>query len=171
MFFLHDLKLKSDRTAEGTLVSFGGSDPYNLSYYFLKSEIPEDHKYTLNLGPLIPISSENLASNITLVRSKTTRQFLDLLFSHQVILCSFGVTVYEALTLGKPVIAICSSKDHILSAQKISETSKHFYFIEKQTYLNNPDIIFDIVVGIKGKQSNWFMSSDINQASVREICE
>lgn len=169
--YLDHLKVKSDQAAEGTLVSFGGSDPFNLSYYFLNSKIPEDQQYTLNLGPLNPNLSEKLVPNIKLVRSKTTTQFLNLLFSHQVIVCSFGVTAYEALTLRKPVLAICSSRDHILSAEKISKTSKHFYFIEKQSYVENPNVIFDIISRITGKKSKYFISNKINQATVREICE
>ena len=169
--YLDQLKLKNDNDARGTLVSFGGSDPHNLSSYFLNSKIPSGHRFTLNLGPLVSTPGQNIATSIDVVRPKTPKEFLDILSSHQVIICGFGVTVYEALSLSRPVIAICSTTDHTRSAKKISENTKHFYFMEKQSYLENPDTIFDLILEISGKKSSWFESSDVNQAIVQEICE
>ncbi|MDB4191553.1 hypothetical protein N9802_07995 [Amylibacter sp.] len=169
--YLDQLKRNRKIKTEGVLVSFGGSDPCNLRHVFLTSDIPLSYEFTLNLGPLILEEKRQPDLNVKIVRSTTSKQFLDLLSVHSKIICSFGVTVYEALSLKKQVIAVCLSPDHLRSAKKISETYENFSFVEKRDFLNNPAIIFDLLDTFSGKYSEWPNSDYVNIECVKEICE
>jgi 2-polyprenyl-3-methyl-5-hydroxy-6-metoxy-1,4-benzoquinol methylase len=93
------------------LVSFGGADPFGLSEKFIASGIWEKdgRDYTLALGPQVkrPVLIPEALSCV-----KNTGSLDELIADHDAVLCSFGLTAYEALTQGKPVFLVNGSPYH-----------------------------------------------------------
>ncbi|GMT48739.1 MAG: hypothetical protein IEMM0008_0278 [bacterium] len=92
------------------LISFGGEDPYGLTEYTLCliDEIPHNYQVDVVLGPLYKGSRELNSANIIV----SPHNFYHVLQESDLIITSFGMTVYEALVLDVPVITINPTDYH-----------------------------------------------------------
>lgn len=93
----------------GTLVSFGGADPYQLTEAWLglasaKLEAP----LTIVVGPnyqrVIP-----WPAGYTVAQTPTPQQMLAYMAQHRNVLCAWGNTAFEALACGCRVVAVAQS--------------------------------------------------------------
>jgi 2-polyprenyl-3-methyl-5-hydroxy-6-metoxy-1,4-benzoquinol methylase len=101
----------NESTIEKILVTFGGSDPFHLTEKFISSGIWDDQErqYTLVLGPQV---SRAVLIPDTLNCIRNTGTLDELMIQHNGVLCSFGLTAYEALTLGKGVFLVNGTLYH-----------------------------------------------------------
>ncbi len=92
------------------LISFGGEDPYGLTEYTLRliEKIPHYCQVDVVLGPLYKGSRELGSANIIV----SPPNFYHILQESDLIITSFGMTVYEALVLDVSVITINPTDYH-----------------------------------------------------------
>jgi len=111
-----------DRPIKSVLVSFGGEDPAGLSIaavkaIYLVSELKHAH-ITVVSGPLSSINSKSLeravgseaTQNISIAESPNS--LIKLIDSSDMVCTSFGLTAYESVTRGVPVILLHPSGYH-----------------------------------------------------------
>lgn len=106
------------------LVSFGSEDPFRLTEWILPSlkniqKLSQDIEFRIILGPLYKRNKRklNIESSILVVAGNST--FEEELFQSDFVLTSFGLTVYEALLLGKKVLTLNCSPYHNSLAQTL----------------------------------------------------
>ena len=97
------------------LITFGGEDPNNLTIKFLKnfSEILKDKKVGILIGELFKNKEE--IKNICILKGIQLYQNVPaykVISKSKTIVTSFGMTLYESLTLGKNVILFNASEYH-----------------------------------------------------------
>jgi spore coat polysaccharide biosynthesis predicted glycosyltransferase SpsG len=96
------------------VVSFGGSDPQNLTMKALSAldRLPE-LAVSVVLGPAYSYRSELDALVATLSAPptilKNVEHMADILFEADLVLCSGGMTVFEIAALGRPGIVLCQN--------------------------------------------------------------
>jgi UDP-2,4-diacetamido-2,4,6-trideoxy-beta-L-altropyranose hydrolase len=100
---------------EKILLTFGGSDPSNLTGLVLNELLKSDHQYkiTIVLGIKFGALDELRhiiemypyhKKNITLFRN--TNNLGELMYMNDLVICSLGTSLFEALCVGTPVIGI-----------------------------------------------------------------
>lgn len=102
--------------AEGRkiVVSFGGSDPQNLTMKALAAmDGLEDVAVTVVLGPAYGYRAEldELVSTLSAKPEilRNIEHMADILFEADLVLCSGGMTVFEIAALGRPGIVLCQN--------------------------------------------------------------
>jgi len=90
------------------LVSFGGSDPGNLSQYMVSVLNKIGIEPVVVRGPFYRNSPPSGKCRVV----HAPDDFYDLLFRARVLITSFGITMYEAFYLGTPVVLFNHSKYH-----------------------------------------------------------
>ena len=96
---------------ESALVTMGGTDPNNLTLRLAETFMSSGRELSVTfvLGPGFKEKekADQLASENPLFKVLTdVNDMADLLFSHQAVLCSGGVTLHEALAVGTPPFVI-----------------------------------------------------------------
>ncbi len=99
---------------EGILVSFGGTDPHNLTGFTVAILNSLGIRPTIVLGPLYSHPTDELLGDIYM----HPPDFYDLLNRTRVLITSFGITMYEAFYLKTPVVLINHSAYHNRLANK-----------------------------------------------------
>jgi len=99
----------------GVLVSFGGSDPDNLTGFIVPMLNFMGIQPTVIRGPLFSHRSEELKGEIL----ENPKNLHELINRAQVLITSFGITMFEAFFLGTPVILFNRSSYHYRLAQKV----------------------------------------------------
>jgi hypothetical protein len=100
---------------KGVVISFGGSDPYNLTQYFSSLLSPLGIWPKIILGPLFSHPTEGLEGEIF----RNPDNFYDLINGAQVLLTSFGLSMYEAFYLKTPVILFNHTSYHDYLARSL----------------------------------------------------
>ncbi len=96
------------------VLSFGGSDPQNLTMKALLAlDAVEELETTVVLGPAFSYRTE-LDALLAELRSRPTilknvEHMADILFEADLVLCSGGMTVFEIAALGRPGIVLCQN--------------------------------------------------------------
>ena len=103
---------------QSLLITFGGTDPYNITSDLVK-HIPNKIKATIILGPgfqnkktLMDLNNDQL--NI----KEHVEHMAQMLVSHDGVFCSGGVTLHEAMCLGTPAFVINQVKHQEDKAKK-----------------------------------------------------
>ncbi len=96
------------------VVSFGGSDPQNLTMKALSAlDGVADVSVTVVLGPAYGYRSEleALVAKLSVKPEilKNVEHMADILFEADLVLCSGGMTVFEIAALGRPGIVLCQN--------------------------------------------------------------
>jgi spore coat polysaccharide biosynthesis predicted glycosyltransferase SpsG len=118
--------LQKDQASSKGLLSFGGSDPYDLSYkaFRILKEINFPLQFTFILGPLyqgnLKKMTEELPKNIKLVGPLKPLEIYKTMQSHDFLITAFGITAFEALTLNLPVLLFNHTPYHQRLAQTVS---------------------------------------------------
>ncbi len=98
-------RLSTSKTKSGAvLVAFGGEDPTDRTHRVL-SKIDGDIEVTCVLGKLYRglARHHSYDSNIRLL--EFTNDFAELMYKHEIVVCSGGTTIVESLFLGKEIFA------------------------------------------------------------------
>ncbi len=111
---LKKLSPKSFDMKEGVLLSFGGTDPYNLSGYISSVLNSLGIRPKIIRGPMF----QHFLSNINGEIVDNPDNIHELINSARVLITSFGLTMYEAFFLGTPVILCNNSRYHSVLAGK-----------------------------------------------------
>lgn len=93
---------------KGVLLSFGGDDPYNMSWYISSVLSSLGIRPRIIRGPLF----QHFLSKINGEIIDNPDNIHDLINSARVLITSFGITMYEAFFLGTPVILYNNSRYH-----------------------------------------------------------
>ena len=96
------------------VVSFGGSDPQNLTMKALSAlDGVADVSVTVVLGPAYGYRTEldALVAKLSVKPEilKNVEHMADILFESDLVLCSGGMTVFEIAALGRPGIVLCQN--------------------------------------------------------------
>ncbi len=100
---------------EGVIVSFGGSDPSNLTGYITSILESLRIKPRIIRGPFYHHNMSGLKGEII----EAPVDLYDLINRAKVLITSFGITMYEAFFLKTPVVLFNHSKYHYELAKKI----------------------------------------------------
>jgi spore coat polysaccharide biosynthesis predicted glycosyltransferase SpsG/SAM-dependent methyltransferase len=92
----------------GVTISFGGSDPENLTGYITRLLNDLEVYPTIVKGPLYCHDTSRLKGKIV----EGGDDILDLINRSQMLITSFGITMYEAFYLGTPVILFNRTRYH-----------------------------------------------------------
>ncbi len=131
------------------LISFGGEDPYGLTEYTFRLIEEIHHYYQVNvvLGPLYKGSRELNSANIIV----SPPHFYHLLQQSDIVITSFGMTVYEALVLDVPVITINPTDYHNDLSDQIDGIMNLGVGSEK----NRSEILNGLKYFLSNKDNNW----------------
>lgn len=113
---IKDLDPKLYREKDGILISFGGTDPYNLTHYMSSILDNLGLRAKVALGPLYPHSKDELKGEVI----ENPGNFYDLINNAKLLITSFGITMYEAFFLKTPVILFNHSRYHYKLAKKLT---------------------------------------------------
>ena len=89
---------------QSLLITFGGTDPHNISLEVVKY-IPNNIETTIILGPGFK-NQDELKQNNSIKILKYVQDMASILANHDVVFCSGGVTLHEAMSVGTPAIVI-----------------------------------------------------------------
>lgn len=108
-------------TVKSIMISMGGSDPLNISRRMLKALKSEDRlNVKLVLGPAYhdkqTIEDANEVKHIELI--KDTNSIEEFMYESDLIFCSGGITLYEAMAVGVPAIVISQNCHQFAIAEK-----------------------------------------------------
>ena len=103
-------------TKEGVLLSFGGTDPYNMSSLISSILNSLGIRPKIIKGPLFQHSLTGINAEIV----ENPDNIHQLINSARVLITSFGITMYEAFFLGTPVILCNNTRYHSALAEKTS---------------------------------------------------
>ena len=103
-------KIKDSNNEEkrGIVVSFGGSDPHNLTLEIVKILLASNYRPKVIKGPFYRGSLEGIDVDII----ENPKNIYDLIARAELLITSFGITMFEALYLGTPVILYNHTKYH-----------------------------------------------------------
>jgi len=101
---------ESDKSIEkkGILISFGGSDPYNLTTEIVKILCKNGIKPRVIKGPLFKGTMNDLDVEII----ENPKNIYKLISESEILVTSFGITMFESIYLKTPVILYNHSKYH-----------------------------------------------------------
>jgi spore coat polysaccharide biosynthesis predicted glycosyltransferase SpsG/SAM-dependent methyltransferase len=99
---------------DGVLLSYGGSDPYNMSGYISSVLKQLGVRPIIVRGPLFQYFPSDINGDVVVA----PENIYELINDARVLITSFGLTMYEAFFVGTPVILINSSRYHSKLAQK-----------------------------------------------------
>lgn len=108
-------RVRAIRPVHKILVSFGGSDPADLSYltYEIFQRIKEPYSVQIILGPLYQGKLKNLKSALPHIKFLPPLPHLyEQITAADLTLTSFGITAYESSLLGTPVFILNPSQYH-----------------------------------------------------------
>lgn len=123
------ISLRNDLSIESVAVTAGGSDPRNvlLTLYEMLDErdILRNIKFTFFYG------NDYLYKNEIPIKLKNNVSFLPYntrsIISHDIIIAAFGVSAYEFMCLGKPVIGIGHQKTNADALKLVSERTEAIF--------------------------------------------
>jgi spore coat polysaccharide biosynthesis predicted glycosyltransferase SpsG/SAM-dependent methyltransferase len=101
---------------KGTVVSFGGSDPHNLTGTVVSCLNTLGIAPDIVRGPFFEHSLEGLRGNVI----DSPPHLHEIIAKARVLVTSFGITMYEAFFLGTPVVLFNHSSYHSLLAHHVS---------------------------------------------------
>ncbi len=110
-------KKKSVHEIKNVLISFGGEDPYGLSKQTISliNKLTGEYNITIILGPLYQGTKDLPVAKII--------DFPDNIYPYieesDILITSYGLTVYESLMIGTPVITINPTEYHNDLAQQV----------------------------------------------------
>jgi spore coat polysaccharide biosynthesis predicted glycosyltransferase SpsG/SAM-dependent methyltransferase len=104
------------REKKGTVVSFGGSDPHNLTCMVVSCLNEIGIEPDIVRGPFFTHSLERLRGNII----DSPVHLHEIISNASLLITSFGITMYEAFYFGTPVVLFNHSSYHFLLAQSVS---------------------------------------------------
>jgi spore coat polysaccharide biosynthesis predicted glycosyltransferase SpsG/SAM-dependent methyltransferase len=103
---------------KGVLVSFGGSDPYDLTGFIVPVLNSIGLEPTVVRGPLSVNRKDGMRGEVLL---NGPEELHELINDARVLITSFGLTMYEAFYLGTPVVLFNHTAYHFKLAEKVSE--------------------------------------------------
>ncbi len=101
---------------KGTVVSFGGSDPHNLTGAVVSCLNELGIAPDIVRGPFFEHSLVGLRGNVI----DSPMHLHEIISNARVLITSFGITMYEAFFLGTPVVLFNHSSYHFLLANHVS---------------------------------------------------
>jgi UDP-2,4-diacetamido-2,4,6-trideoxy-beta-L-altropyranose hydrolase len=113
---LHSRKRNFPDKIQSLLVTFGGTDPHNITFDLAK-HIPDDLKTTIITGFQSQNASQELG-NAHVVQN--VQDMARTLADHDAVFCSGGVTLHEAMCVGTPAFVI-SQVEHQEDKAKAAE--------------------------------------------------
>jgi UDP-2,4-diacetamido-2,4,6-trideoxy-beta-L-altropyranose hydrolase len=107
----HPRKKIFSENLESLLVTMGGTDPNNLTLQLARCFLQSERKISITFvaGPgyeETPALTQLTSSDDSLKILHQPDNMAELLFSHQAVFCSGGVTLHEALAVGTPAFVI-----------------------------------------------------------------
>ena len=103
---------------QSLLITFGGTDPHNISLEVVKY-IPNNIETTIILGPGFK-NKDGLQKFNSIKILKYVQDMASILANHDVVFCSGGVTLHEAMCVGTPAFVI-SQAPHQEDKAKMAE--------------------------------------------------
>jgi UDP-2,4-diacetamido-2,4,6-trideoxy-beta-L-altropyranose hydrolase len=100
----HTKKRDFSDTIESLLLTFGGTDPHNITLDLAK-QVPNNIKTTIILGAGFKNES-GLQKFDSIQIKKNVQDMATMLVSHDAVFCSGGVTLHEAMCVGTPAFTI-----------------------------------------------------------------
>jgi spore coat polysaccharide biosynthesis predicted glycosyltransferase SpsG len=147
-FHEHTSEIRPD--VKNVLLTFGGSDPSNLSTKVINelgsTELP--YQYKLVLGPDFPHDteleevSEAIMSQVTTIRNSTNMP--ELMEWADVAICSGGRTVYELAATGTPAVVIAHNNREAERMRDL-DTFGAVSFLGKVDELNTESVTAELV--------------------------
>ena len=114
----HTKKRDFSDNIESLLLTFGGTDPHNITLDLAK-QVPNNIKTTIILGA--GFKNEDGLQNFDSIQiKKNVQDMASMLVNHDAVFCSGGVTLHEAMCLGTPAFVI-SQALHQENKAKIAE--------------------------------------------------
>jgi len=101
---------------KGIVVSFGGSDPHNLTVTIVSCLNALGIEPDIVRGPFFEHSLEGIRGSII----DSPAHLHDIISNARVLVTSFGITMYEAFLLGTPVVLFNQSSYHSRLARSVS---------------------------------------------------
>ncbi len=115
----------------GVLVSFGGEDPFNLTGYVTSVLNSIGITPVVVTGPLY--RHKTVEGECRVVHNPS--DLFELISQSEVLITSFGMTMYEAFYLRTPVVLFNHSRYHFILAEKVQAVNLgYFGGIEKQDF-------------------------------------
>lgn len=124
------------------LVSFGGSDPSNISEKVLPilSKTFPGFCFKLIAGPEKGSLSDEITQLENVVILKGLSSLADIMFNVDLIITAGGIMLYEAACVGTPSIAICHDKNQLVTAARFSD-----YKVSHNMGLVNDSMIDELI--------------------------
>ena len=102
---------------KGVLVSFGGSDPYDLTGFIVPVLNSIGLRPTVVRGPLFSSRKSGTRGEVL----SGAEELHELINSARVLITSFGLTMYEAFYLGTPVVLFNHTAYHFRLAEEVAD--------------------------------------------------
>ena len=113
---IEEIRERIDRSdsnkREGILISFGGSDPHNLTIEIAQIVAKAMLKAKVIKGPLFNDSVQNYLKELNVDIVEDPENLYDLIARSELLITSFGITMFEAIYLKTPVVLYNHSKYH-----------------------------------------------------------
>ncbi|MBC8283116.1 MAG: hypothetical protein H8E32_04825 [Nitrospinae bacterium] len=141
----HLEKRKFPDQIQSLLITFGGTDPHNITLELAK-QIPNHFKTTLIAGP----GFQNLKELRELKKShfsiqENIQNMASVLASHDAVFCSGGVTLHEAMCVGTPAFVISQVAHQEVKAKAAEKTGAAINLGQASSWSTNRlDEIFKI---------------------------
>ena len=114
----HKKKRDFSDKIETLLLTFGGTDPHNITLDLAK-QVPKNIKTTIILGA--GFKNEDGLQNFDSIQiEKNVQDMASMLVNHDAVFCSGGVTLHEAMCVGTPAFVI-SQAPHQEDKAKMAE--------------------------------------------------
>lgn len=138
--FIYEKPTKINKVVKNVLIVFGGTDPSNTTEKiidYIKEEKYNNFNFTIVVGPG-NINFENIKNKISNSKNfsliKNTNCMSKLISNSDLMISSNGRTVYEACSLGTPLITISQNEREIMHTfGKISKTTINLGLTENLT--------------------------------------
>ena len=116
----HSKKRDFPNQTQSLLITFGGTDPHNITLDLVK-HIPNHFKTTIIVGP--GFQNRDALQKLGNIRiMQNVQDMASMLAGYDVVFCSGGVTLHEAMCVGTPAIVI-SQVEHQEDKAKTAENS------------------------------------------------
>ncbi len=133
------------KNINSVLITMGGTDPFNLSEPIARSILTHYPNLDLTIlkGPGFKNqeSLKSLNQNFSKVKVEgPIASLAEILFNHDLVICSGGVTLHEALCVGSPTLVISQVEQQSKIAQSIEQKGAT-YFLGSANNWNENDLI------------------------------
>lgn len=142
---------ESKQPPQKLLISFGGSDPYDLSTYTVEllSQYQAPYDITLILGPLykgkLIHMGKKFTHNIDIIGALPSHQMYQIMKKSDLLLTSFGITIFESLIIKLPFVLLNHSHYHQKLAKATGLEKISFPFTGEDLNQINPQDVYKLM--------------------------